>query len=179
MKRPSFLAYLLGNPISFLVLVGNGGYFIYEWWIGRMGDVAPVLGVFIIGTAFGCMREVEDYSAWKMTWDAMGGVSPGMKWRWLNWPISLGIWGLIGFGISRLDPHLPITTIAITCYGIATLVLGFKVLRRLWRRIRPRRQRPRKEVPVAIALKLPKRSPGPKEFYKGIPAYCARLVWKR
>jgi hypothetical protein len=177
MNRPHIFYYAIGNPLSALALTGYGGFLIYQWWIGQMSGGAVALAVFVIGTAMNANQKITDYGNWKRSWDAMGGGSGRWFWVWLwiklHKPIAVLIWFGGAYGLTRLNPHRPETPLAIASFTIGSATIVIAGLYRLWRRFW--RRRPRKIVPVAISLQVPRKSPGPRQFNKGMPAYCARL----
>ena len=177
MKRPSLFTYLIGNPFSGLGIVGFGGYLIYAWFQGRTTGFVALLAAGAISMAVKAGDQLTEYYFWKRQWDAMAGIAPGERFAWLwrkvNKPIAVALWLSGAYGITTLDPRKPETGLATLGFAAGTLMIIGVLLYR-WRK-RVRRRRPAKVVPVDIALEVPRRSPGPKEFMKGVPGYCARL----
>lgn len=173
MNRPNFFHYIVGNPLSTMAAIGFSGYLIYRWWTGQADGGVVVIAVFVFGTAMNSNQKVTDYGNWKRSWNAMGGTSGWIRWRWLKKPAAVLIWVGGAFALTQLDPRQPQTQLAIAGYTMASallvIVLLYRLVRRWWRR------RPRKIVPVAISLPVPRQSPGPKQFDRDVPEYCYRL----
>jgi membrane protein implicated in regulation of membrane protease activity len=175
MKRPGAFTYLVGNPLSALAILGFAGFLVYQWWIGQSSYAALMVAVVLTGVAMNANQQIADFNSWKRSWDAMGGIAPGRRWTWLRKPLAGLIWLGGAYGATKLDPHRPETQFAITAYAIGSALIVVIMLYRLGRRWVRRRPRRQKEVPVSIALRVPRRSPGPQQFYKGVPVYCAKL----
>ena len=176
MKRPSFFAYLIGNPISALAIFGYSCLVIYWWWIGRVQGLAPILAVFAISLTMDAAHKVTEYHHWKRSWNAMSGIVPGAFLYRLRTPIGVLAWLGVGYVLTQLNPKDPTNKMGFVVYGIGSAVIVCAVLYRIIRALIWRARRRRKPLPVAVNLAIPRSSPAPKQIYKGLPSYCRQVL---
>ena len=135
----------------------------------------PVGAVLAMIAAANANRQVTEYKNWKRAWDALGGArATRSKTHWGIY-ICTPIWMLTGAIIFSLDHDHPDRAVAIVCFAVVSTCLFIWIWYRDYRQKNPSRARPRKEALVAISLSVPRKSPGAKDIYKGLPGYCTRL----
>jgi hypothetical protein len=176
MKRPSFFAYLIGNPISALGICGYAFMVIYWWWIGRVEGLAAILAVFAISITMDAGHKVSEYSHWKRSWNAMAGIVPGAFLYRLRKPIGVLVWVGMTYGISRLNPKDPANSLVFLGYGVGTAMIICVLLYRMVRGVIRWTRRRRKPLPVSVNLGVPRSSPATKQIYKGLPSYCRQVL---
>ena len=152
MRQPSFLTYLLASSPVLLATAGLSIWLLYQWWLDPgIWPLIVMLGVWC-GTIVRADERVMAYRSWKAEWDMLGGQAPR--------PVRRGT--LIGFLIVLLIAaiptlaKLPPATQNVGTLAALLLVVGFLVLRTLWRRVRTqRRPRRAKRDIVTVIIKAP------------------------
>ena len=176
MKKPSARTMLIGNPLMLLIVVGFGVFAIFRWT--QESNLWPfaVGSLFLIGAVFKANDEVNEYTAWKRAWDAMGAAAPTRRasvWR----PLAGA--GIIVGGALYLaaHPEQPGYTLALGWLvfggGLAALV-GFV----LWLRRRPKRS-PKRPADMVVAISVTKPVlpvPTMKDSYSALPEHCWRVL---
>jgi hypothetical protein len=87
--------------------------------------------------------------------------------------VAVAIWLVFAAIAASLDRQQPENMLEIACFTIGSVGLALKML---WP-VRPTGHRKRrKDVPVAIVVPIPRRSPGIQQCRQELPAYCQALL---
>jgi membrane associated rhomboid family serine protease len=175
MNRPPPITYVIGNPLSVLVVLGGSGFATYQWWIGQASGWLPLGALLVIGAVMNASERLTAYQNWKRAWDAMGGRSrPGRRVN-MRLLIVIPVWVVLTVVVAGFDRHQLEGKLVTASFAVASLGMVINEFQRHRRRQPAPRSRPRKDAPVTISLPVPRASPGGKQLYKGLPDYCARM----
>ncbi len=177
MNRPSSLTCFLGHWVVTLGVLAIGGLLLFQWWQGQVdSDILPAVAAVVMISAANANQKLTEYKNWKRAWDALGGVSTRRKQHRLSRQmLGFLLWLVTALALTTLDRSQPKTVVAISCYGLATLPLVVWLVFQYRRQRGPDRKGPGKEFIVSVSLGVPWRSPGTRQFTRGLPAYCSRL----
>jgi hypothetical protein len=179
MKRPSLATYLLGNPLVaglgmvwVLVSIYQGLCGAWPW-----GYAAMALSVVLFtGGAYDRLRK---YQLWKMEWEGLAGK--------VSWSARLSRNPIVSVLAATVLAELVIVglvagdqlpTEAANMLAFFALCLGGCLSLYLYRRSRPMRvpRQTQRDLPVALVLARPSRSPSPLDAYTALPDYCRQLM---
>jgi hypothetical protein len=94
--------------------------------------------------------------------------------------IGLMVWGVMAYGLTRLEPGHS-ARVAAWSFGAATalMVVGgvYKIARAMAARRGALRQRASRDIPVTITLPVVAASPAARHAVSALPDYCRRLVF--
>ena len=185
MNRPAVFNYVIGNPISLIVLWVLTAFLTYQWY--ALGG--PVLLPIITGlgaiSASNAYQRIDKYRHWKRDWDAMNGVAPAPAGAFLRTPavrifVGLPLWLLMAYGTLTVA-NTPGGRVAAALFWLATLlVVGNWIVQGVRRRrSRTPKARQVKEIAVGQCLRAPMRSPALQQAYRDLPDYCRPLFVRR
>jgi hypothetical protein len=179
MKKPNLATFFFGNPVIGILILIVGGFLIYGWWIDQVPVLIAVAALSAILNSAAAHDRLTKYQQWKRAWDHLGGESRPDRGKPLRQLIGLLIWVGMALAATTLDRQQPVNLIAIALFVAGSFAMFAVAIRRSWRRTgsagRSRNRRAPKDVPVEIALPVPRSSPDTRQLYKGLPDYCARL----
>lgn len=74
MNRPSLATYALGNPVSYLLIIGILGLWMYHWYSSPIESVLePILAAMAFSAASSANTQLANYKAWRLEWEATAG----------------------------------------------------------------------------------------------------------
>jgi hypothetical protein len=180
MKRPSYIAYLFGNPLSMIALLIAAGYFVYEWWRGQGSPAVALVAFVAAGYSVTTSERIQKYNQWQREWRAMAGEPPegGFSRLLARIPfrlvLGLSAWAVWGYFVATMGGE-PGMQIPVALFWLVTLVMAVGGIYQLFRRVRPRR-RASQDVPVTLCVGMPSQSPTPAQASAMLPTYCRALV---
>jgi hypothetical protein len=183
MNRPSIMTFLIGNPVTLLLVIGTGGWLIYEWWHGLAPPMAALISIALIAWSGTASRELSDYYNWRRAWKAMGPPSPPGLLSRPGVRLVFGVGIVLGLGYTLATHPTPNNQLALGWLVLGVLLLlAFWTVRGVYRRIRRRTQtraRQRTET-VSICIIAPA-EPVPllAQAYRQLPEHCYRVLKRR
>lgn len=188
-KSPGLVGFLIGNPVSVVVIVGASGWYLYRWWydsapfvFGIHYDWIALLSVVMIFQSINAGKRVAEYREWKRNWYAMQGRQPPSLFGFLNripgfrWLVLAGISGGAAY-YAMLYPHDPqVQTLAKPVIAAFPVLVVIAILYRLERAFRQWWMRYQRAKPVRQCRSRPRRSPRVAQAYTALPDYCQRLL---
>lgn len=180
MKRPGPLAYLFGNPVSFIGLsLAVVGSFIAAI-NGAVSYLVPIVLLAIGAYSRTASEKIAKYNAWKTEWDSMNGgptppvVSPkaagGSGARYVLGAVAWIALALLAVSqAGNPDMQAPVAL-----FFLATALLVVVGLVRLMRR-RAARPSTAAAGPVAVCLAVPRQSASTAQAFAALPQYCLPL----
>jgi hypothetical protein len=173
MKKPSVASYLLGNHLSAVVIFLVGGTLIFEWWRGQYhNNAVPVIAFLAIVAAANAHQKVSKYSNWKRAWDAMGAPSTATRSISIRPLLGVAFWLVVAGCLAGLNYHRPESTPIAIGVGVLFLVT---IIWAGFRHRHPAGVRRRKDIPVSIAVEVPRAAPKIRDFVRKLPAYCRQV----
>jgi hypothetical protein len=181
MKRPGFLTYLFGNPLSAFALLLAMIYFVYEWWSAAGSGGLAFIAFLAAGYAMGASDKLQKYQQWKREWDAMEGKRARQSlahfYPALRIIVGLAVWCFFAY-LALAQTAQPGMQLGADLFWLATLVIiGAGVFWWLWRR-RGSRPAAVRDVPVTQCLPLPGQSTTPTPVFDALPKYCLQVIQK-
>ncbi len=181
MSRPGLLTYLVGNPVSALLVVFATLILVVGAFSGSVHWLVALVAVIVTGHAMGCNRRLQEYGRWKREWDGMGGQATAKKSlralaKLLSLRILFGVggWLLLAF-LTLGAAHQPGAGILVALFWLGSaFLLGNAVYRAIRRR---RAGRKATNVTVRVCLAVPRSSPSLAQANAALPDYC-RLVMR-
>lgn len=174
MTKPGFLSYLIGNPVSALIITLGAMYLTYQAAMGAASWVVAIIAIIVALWAGKAYERVEKYRLWKLEWDAMGGQvrAPGVP----NIPglrLGLGLvaWALGAFGVLSLAGQ-PGMEIPVFLFWLATGLMVVVAIYRLFKRSGKRKAR---DVTVSWCLPAARNANEAQQAYGQLPDYCHAL----
>ena len=179
MKRPTSFQFVLGNPITGLVVFGLACFVWYKWSKGDAATLAAglmLIAVLTVGKAFDV---VNNYRHKQREWEILsgqpvtGGVNPK---RMRQVRIAFAMWAWIGMAFlawrSRDQPDMKIAAWAFAAGSVIGLI-GL-----IWKNWPKRRSRKSqwKDIAVSLCLKTPSRSPSVAQTVRELPGIYAALL---
>lgn len=171
MRPPTSLQWLVGNPVSALVLMLGAIYLAYLWLVEGAGMGVGLLAIVIGGYAGRCAERVNAYTRWKREWEGLGGSRgpfrlpkvPGLK-----YVFGVGAWLSLAAMVigSANDPAM---RIPVVLFWLATAVM---VVAGVYRLVRSGSGQTRRSDSVRLCLGRPMLSPSVEEARKALPHYC-------
>lgn len=188
-KSPGLIAFLIGNPISLLGIVGGGGWYLYHWWdgtapmlFGISHDWMALICVVMIFHAVKAGKDVTEHWEWKRNWYAMQGMTPPSLMGFLRripgirWLLGAALWVGATYYLS-LHPHDKdaanlLSPVVLGLPLLAVLGFVFRITQRLRRHI----QRRRRVKPVQLCRSRPRRRTTVAQAYAALPDRCRKLL---
>lgn len=174
MKAPSALSYLLASSPVFFGTVGLSIWLLYQWWLDPgIWPLIVMLGVWC-GMIVRADERITVYRAWKAEWDMLGGELPRLARRR---PL-LGLLAVLFVISVPTLAKLPPATQNGVALAVLLVVLGYFLLRGLWRWRRTARRRARRVKPeiVTVVVRGPVFPvPSLDAAYRALPEHCLRM----
>lgn len=159
MRPPTSLQWLVGNPVSALVLMLGAIYLAYLWLVEGAGMGVGLLAIVVGGYAGRCAERVNAYTRWKREWEGIGGRTrqplrlPSFK----SIRIGLAILSWLGMAALALaaggDPALRVPVILFWIGSAVAVIAKLKPVRGSRGVVRVCIQRPRSSPTVRDAMK--------------------------
>lgn len=185
MNRPSAFTYLVGNPLSCLVLLCIAGAMAYQWWINQETTswFILIIAFFIASTAMKANTQIANYKAWKQEYEdiATGGdssLAAARRNAFLRRFVAAIIWLALALWLgqnAKVADKIPSYGNIALVFLILTTGVLLKIIFSVWA---ARRQKPKQATGdhvVTLCLPIPKDSPTMQEVFPYLPAYCQRL----
>lgn len=175
MKRPSFLTYVLANPLVLLLAWGTCLYLGYRAFLGEVSAVAAILAFLAAGSASNAYGQVDRYKLWQKEWegyeDAPKAPSYFQRRPILQIAVIGGIWigiylGATGFAHERLSG--PYNWLFWCGLAVILTILAW----RLRRFVKLPAKAPAKADHVTLRIAPPAQSPDARAIPAALPDYC-------
>ncbi len=179
MKSPTALAYLFGNPLSFLAILGATLFVGYESLTGQASGWLAIFLIAAFGFSLKCQNYLSSYGRWKREWDAMNGRGPkpamfaGMP--WLRYVIGIIAW-VFGAGMALAAGNQPGMGWAGDVFWLVSLVGLMAIISRAFKHFRNRAYHFDKKISVTVCLLTPLHSVSAAKTHRSLPRYCVRLL---
>lgn len=171
MRPPTSLQWLVGNPISALVLMLGAIYLAYLWLVEGAGMGVGLLAILVGGYAGRSAERVNAYTRWKREWEGLGGSRGPFRLPRipnLKYVCGVGAWlFLAAMAIGSADD--PAMRIPVMLFWLATAVMMVTGVHRL---MRSGPGQTRRSDNVRVCLGRPMSSPSVEEARKALPHYC-------
>lgn len=186
MNRPRPALYLIGNPLSVLLLLAITAWLGFNWW--QEPEVTPwwmpLFTALLTSTGFTASQQIEDYKAWQRRWHDMGDGSPAPSslLRFLRILVTFALSIATGLlTILPLDAQGALMSLAVAAVCFTVLNLAYHAAVATARKAKVRRAaapRAKREPDpiVAVCLPVPKKSALPANIYTHLPRYCLDLL---
>jgi hypothetical protein len=181
MKRPGFLTYLFGNPLSAFALLLAMIYFVHEWWSAAGSGGLAFIAFLAAGYAMGASDKLQKYQQWKHEWDAMESKRSGQNlarfYPALRMVVGMAVWCFFAY-LALAQSAQPGVQLGADIFWLVTAVIVGAGIFRWIRRQRNARPGVARDVPATQCLSVPRQSPTPAEAFAVLPSYCAALLAK-
>jgi hypothetical protein len=178
MKSPTALAYLFGNPLSFLAILGATLLIGYESLAGHASGWLVIILIVASGFSLKCLNYLSSYGRWKREWDAMNdqpskrSMLAGMS--WLRYPVGIVAW-IFGAVMALAAGNHPAEHWAGNVFWLVSFVGVVAIFFRAVKRVRNKIRHSERTAPVSVCPSVPLRSIHISETYSSLPGYCGKL----
>jgi hypothetical protein len=190
MNRPGPTTYLIGNPLSAVLIVLTALLVCFRWWTAN-GDIhwiAPAVAVAFASSAAKSSQALRSYYVWAGNYAVMGGETPPTLMRDLGHVLRKLMAGLMCGTFAAacgaiLQPETQEDYARAGGIAIAAFVVMFglvKLLGRTAQSLRNRSAKPKKEKAspvVSVALGVPSRSADIDKIPGKLPDYCLAVMF--
>lgn len=185
MKPPSIGTYLMGNPLSALALMGLTAWLVWQWQLGNVPGIAPLLAGIALTYAANAYRRIQAYRLWQSEWNAMGDSSTQRR-RFsfatarpmLRIIIGGPLWLGFAYGVAHAG-HDELGRAAAALFWLATAIIVVGWGYRIWKgRSRATASAPQRDMIVAQCLSVSHHSPSTQQAFVALPRYCLVLFDK-
>lgn len=185
MKRPSPFDYLIGHPVSYVLMLGAAVYVVYHWWTqtNTTSSLPPILAVVMVCWSSAANTRVTRYQDFKREWDAINGparplMSPAMK-RAGYFVLALAMWAGLAYWLYenyRFERHSDTYLYAALTLAALTLAILLQPVQAALGHVLARHRTSERDFVVRPALGVPRVSPAPREVLGALPDYCQELL---